>query len=52
MTAVRCFRVKLYAAYTAVIWDMWIYKGFMIWHAVKGISVKSEGLDRYPGYVI
>lgn len=52
MTAAICYKVKLYAIYTAIIWDIWIYKGLMIWYAVKGISVKSGGLDRYPVYVI
>lgn len=41
VTAARCCKVKLYAVYTAIIWDIWIYKGLMIWYAVKGISVKS-----------
>lgn len=41
VAAARCYRVKIYAVYTTIIWDIWIYKGLMIWYAVKGISVKS-----------
>lgn len=44
VTAARYLRVKIYAVYTAIIWDIWIYKGLMIWYAVKGISVKYRGL--------
>lgn len=44
MTAAICYKVKVYAVYTAIIWDIRIYKGFMIWYAVKDISVKSGGL--------
>lgn len=44
VTAFRYCRVKIYAVYISIIWDIWIYKGLMIWYAVKGISVKSGGL--------